>query len=118
MKAFFPEMFRRRRSKPLSKDADRNVLARLERIEASQLLLRQAIAEEVDRLDGYVIYHTDRLWLRLNANAEPRLCNSSAAVDAILETQEFDVVVPSAESGLLDYISRHGFETSRQMLLR
>ena len=103
MKAFLPQIFKRRRSKRLSKDADRNLFARLDRIEAS-------LREEADRLDGYLIYQHDRLWARLKADADTRLRHSSAMVDAILRTTEFDVAVPTAESGLLEYISRHGFE--------
>ena len=114
MKAFLPQIFKRRRSRRLSEDAYCNLLARLERIEASQVLLRKAVGEEIrneaDRLDGYLIYHNDRLWTRLQADVDSRLCNTSAMADAILETKAFDIVVPTAESGLLEYISRHGFE--------
>jgi len=181
MKSFFRRTIRRFRSKRLSKDAYKNLLARLERIEASQALLRESVGANIrkeadridgylayhterlltapqtllhevveeairkgtdrfdgylahhterlltarqtllhevveeairkgaDRLDGYLAYHTDRLLARLNTQAAPHR-SSSAAADAILGTNEFDVVVPTVESGLLEYISRHGFE--------
>jgi len=103
------------RSKRIPSEAYLDLLARLERIEASQARLGEAtedaIKREVDRLDGYLTYHHDRLLTGLNHHSEPRVCYASATMDAIWRTKEFDVVVPTVESGLLAYISRHGFET-------
>lgn len=94
--------------------AFRDVTERLERIEASQSLIRAALSEairqEVDRLDGYLAYHHDHLLTCLNTHRESRLSYSSGTIDAILRTKEFDIVVPTTETGLLSYISRHGFE--------
>lgn len=137
----FGHIGRRVRSKRIPEDAYCDLLAQLERIEASQALLGEtigkvadrfvepagtsiikemvdrqlavtedAIRKEVDRLDGYLIYHLDRLLTYLNDQAKPRVCYASATVDAIWRTKEFDIVVPTVESGLLAYISRHGFE--------
>ncbi len=47
MKSFFNRTIRRFRSKRLSKDAYKNLLARLERIEASQILLRESVGEDI-----------------------------------------------------------------------
>jgi len=90
MKAFFGRFRRRMRSKRISGNAYRDLIARLERIEASHALLRDAVGKvadrligpagigateyairnEVDRLDGYLTYHHDRLLTHLNSHAE------------------------------------------------
>jgi FkbM family methyltransferase len=103
------------RSKRLQKEVYHDLVARLDRMEASQARLAEAVEDairrEVDRLDGYLTYHHDRLITGLSQHSEPRVSYASAAMDAIWRTKEFDIVVPTAESALLAYISRHGFET-------
>jgi FkbM family methyltransferase len=68
--------------------------------------LETIIEKEIDRLDGYVVYHADRLSEQID-----RLNRSSvlpANVDALLVTGEFDLLIPTTEADLLSYITRHG----------
>jgi FkbM family methyltransferase len=66
------------------------------------------VEKEIDRLDGYVVYHADRLSEQID-----RLNRSSALpanVAALLVTGEFDLLIPTTEADLLRYIARHGVE--------
>jgi hypothetical protein len=70
--------------------------------------LETIIEKEIDRLDGYVVYHADRLSEQID-----KLSRSSALpanVDAWLVTGEFDLLIPTTEADLLSYITRHGVE--------
>jgi FkbM family methyltransferase len=76
-------------------------LSKLQRLES-------IVEKEIDRLDGYVVYHADRLSEQID-----KLNRSSALhanVDALLVTGEFDLLIPTTETDLLSYITRHGVE--------
>jgi FkbM family methyltransferase len=76
-------------------------LSRLQRLET-------IVEKEIDRLDGYVVYHADRLSDQID-----KLNRSSALpdnVDALLVTGEFDLLVPTTQADLLSYITRHRVE--------
>jgi FkbM family methyltransferase len=106
------------------------------------------VAAEIDRLDGYLVYHagalsqqTDELMSKLEAIRENfsgivetninrldsclasrlgtlsqqvselnKLSYVQADLDALLVTGEFDLLVPTSETGLLAYLIRHGVE--------
>jgi FkbM family methyltransferase len=70
--------------------------------------LETIVAREIDRLDGYVVYHADRLSEQID-----KLNRSSALpanVAALLVTGEFDLLIPTTETDLLSYVTRHGLE--------
>src|SRR5215469_4308831 len=82
-------------------DQANETLARLQRLET-------IVATEIDRLDGYLVYHADRLSEQIDkAN---RISYVHANPDALLVTGEFDLLIPTAEAGLLSYVTRHGVE--------
>jgi FkbM family methyltransferase len=70
--------------------------------------LETIVAKEIDRLDGYLVYHFDSLSRQI---AE---LNTISYVHpnpyALLITGEFDLLIPTAEAGLLSYVTRHGME--------
>jgi FkbM family methyltransferase len=72
-------------------------LSRLERLET-------IVAKEIDRLDGYVVYHADRL----SEQIDKLRSYLHADLDALLVTGEFDLLIPTSEPDLLSYITRHG----------
>src|SRR6516165_1266220 len=66
------------------------------------------VAKETDRLDGYLVYHVNSLSRQI---AElNRISYVHANLDALLITGEFDLLIPTAEAGLLSYVTRHGVE--------
>jgi FkbM family methyltransferase len=70
--------------------------------------LETIVAKEIDRLDGYLVYHANGLSGQideLNRNSYLH-----ANLDALLVTGEFDLLIPTAEAGLLSYVTRHGVE--------
>ena len=73
--------------------------SRLERLET-------IVAKEIDRLDGYVVYHADRL----SEQIDKLRSYLPANLDALLVTGEFDLLIPTAEPDLLNYITRQGVE--------
>jgi FkbM family methyltransferase len=76
-------------------------LTRLQRLET-------IVAKEIDRLDGYLVYHADSLSRQVGELN--RISHQHANPDALLVIGEFDLLVPTAEAGLLSYITRHGVE--------
>jgi len=70
--------------------------------------LETIVAKEIDRLDGYLVYHTNCLSRQI---AElNRISFVHANLDALLMAGEFDLLIPTAEAGLLSYVTRHGIE--------
>jgi FkbM family methyltransferase len=70
--------------------------------------LENIVAKEIDRLDGYLVYHADSLNRQI---AEiNRISYLHANLDALLMTGEFDLLIPTVEAGLLSYVARHGVE--------
>src|SRR6516165_11098488 len=70
--------------------------------------LSRIVAKEIDRLDGYLVYHVNSLSRQI---AElNRVSYVHANLDALLMTGEFDLLIPTAEAGLLSYVTRHGVE--------
>src|SRR6516164_1267375 len=68
--------------------------------------LESNVAKEIDRLDGYLVYHANNLSRQI---AElNRISYLHPDLDALLVTGEFDLLIPSAEAGLLSYVTRHG----------
>jgi hypothetical protein len=66
------------------------------------------VAEEIDRLDGYLVYHANNLSRQIDElNSISYL---HANLDALLVTGEFDLLIPTAEAGLLSYVTRYGIE--------
>jgi FkbM family methyltransferase len=72
--------------------------------------LESIVAKEIDRLDGYLVYHVNSLSRQI---AElDKISYLHANVDALLITgDEFDLLIPTAEAGLLSYVTRNGVET-------
>src|SRR6516165_1872744 len=80
-------------------DQLKETFSRLQRLET-------IVAKEIDRLDGYLVYHADSLSQQI-----AELNRSSyvhANLDALLMKGEFDLLIPTAEAGLLSYVTRHG----------
>jgi FkbM family methyltransferase len=70
--------------------------------------LETIVAGEIDRLDGYLVYHADSLSRQI---AElNRISYVHANLDALLITGEFDLLIPTTEAGLLSYVTQHGVE--------
>jgi FkbM family methyltransferase len=70
--------------------------------------LETIVAKEIDRLDGYLVYHANSLSRQI---AElNRISYLHANLDALLMTGEFDLLIPTAEARLLSYVTRHGVE--------
>ena len=70
--------------------------------------LETIVAKEIDRLDGYLVYHTNCLSRQI---AElNRISFVQANLDALLMAGEFDLLIPTSEAGLLSYVTRHGIE--------
>jgi FkbM family methyltransferase len=70
---------------------------------------RQSFIREVDRLDGYVGYHIDKL-RELIERKSSILCSSSN-IDVIIKTGGFDLVVPAREAGLFSYFIGHNLNS-------
>ena len=86
-------------------DQLRETFSRLQRLDSD---LSNIVANEIDRLDGYLVYHANNLSRQI---AElNRISYVHANLDALLMTGEFDLLIPTAESGLLSYVTRHGVE--------
>jgi FkbM family methyltransferase len=79
------------------------------------------VAAEVDRLDSYLLHHSTTLGERVAA-AHADLVHHSKILgkrvaayamkelDALVLGGDFDLIVPTQETGLLSYILRHGLE--------
>ena len=70
--------------------------------------LETILAKEVDRLDGYIVYHANRLSEQIDELN--RISYLHANPDAVLVTGRFDLLIPTTEAGLLSYVTRHGVE--------
>jgi FkbM family methyltransferase len=68
--------------------------------------LETIVAKEIDRLDGYLVYHANSLSRQIDELNR----NSYLHANALLVTGEFDLLIPTAEAGLLSYVTRHGVE--------
>lgn len=70
--------------------------------------LSSFVAKEIDRLDSYLVYHAERLSRQI---AElNRISYVHPNLDALLITGEFDLLIPTAETSFLSYLTRHGVE--------
>jgi len=70
--------------------------------------LESIVTKEIDRLDGYLVYHVNSLSRQI---AElNRVSHVHANLDALLMTGEFDLLIPTAEAGLLSYVTGQGVE--------
>lgn len=75
-----------------------------------------SVKEETDRLDAYLVYHTGELrdefrkHVRSLRNEMRRIgvLYTAIEMDAILLVEDYDLVVPTREAGLLTYLRRHG----------
>jgi FkbM family methyltransferase len=78
--------------------------------------LERRLVEEVDRLDGYLIYHLAETGYRIGdsvrriVRATPRVAVAGADVDSVVVGESFDIVVPAGEDVLLAALLRHGPE--------
>jgi FkbM family methyltransferase len=75
--------------------------------------LATTVAAEIDRLDGYLVHHAATLRGSVEAlgnGQRPALAYAGQGLDALVMAAEFDLVVPTAEEGLLLYIMRHGVD--------
>jgi FkbM family methyltransferase len=80
-----------------------------QRLQALGSDLSPALAAEIDRLDGYLVYHAGTLSQQVGeAN---RIFYVQDHLDALLIAANFDLLIPTAEVGLLSYIMRHGVES-------
>ena len=70
--------------------------------------LSRIVAKEIDRLDGYLVYHVNSLSRQIGELN--RMSYVHANLDALLMTGEFDLLIPTAEAGLISYVTRHGVE--------
>jgi FkbM family methyltransferase len=69
----------------------------------------ELLVSEIDRLDGYLLYHATGLSTALNRmNNAARLFHTAVGSDIILLSDGYDIVVPTSEPGLVTYILRHG----------
>jgi hypothetical protein len=82
-------------------DQVNEALSKLQRLET-------IIEKEIDRLDGYLMYHADRLSEQIDKPGKSS--DLPANVDALLVTGEFDLLIPTTEADLLNYITRYGVE--------
>lgn len=105
------------------------------RLDADQARLLQApaanardhqtgLAQEIDRLDSYLVYHVSELKREIARLAEtgsrPSLAGgagnqgllySHPDLDVIVMNTNFDLAVPAADAGLLAFLVRHGPES-------
>jgi FkbM family methyltransferase len=86
------------------------------------------LADEIDRLDGYLLYHADAIRKSLDdvatvvgADANrlgeplpvaPPMISAGPGLDVIVCSVDADFVVPTREEGLLTYFARHGTEAT------
>jgi len=70
--------------------------------------LETIVAKEIDRLDGYMVYHANRLSEQIDELN--RFSYLHANPDAVLVIGKFDLLIPTAEAGLLSYVTRHGVD--------
>src|SRR3974390_1117856 len=67
--------------------------------------LETILAKEIDQLDGYIVYHANRLSEQIDELN--RISFLHANPDAVLVTGRVDVLFPWTQPGLLCYITRH-----------
>jgi FkbM family methyltransferase len=89
-------------------DLSRQIDESTRRLQTLDSDLSLTVAEEIDRLDSYLVYHTGTLSRQLSESN--RIIYVQANLDALLVAGEFDLLIPTAEVGLLSYITRHGSE--------
>jgi FkbM family methyltransferase len=77
----------------------------------------RVVAAEIERLDGYLVYHADTFSRQLDEANKMRQLDEAdkvlyvnANLDALFVAAHFDFLIPTAEVGLLSYIVRHGVE--------
>ena len=71
--------------------------------------LERHVSEEIDRLDGYLVYHADATRQAVGGGGQPVLF-VGPSLDAIVLSPVADVVVPTREEGLLAHLVKHGVE--------
>jgi FkbM family methyltransferase len=102
---------------------EQQTVAGLQALEQNQA--RTTIAE-INRLDGYLVYHAGTLSRQIDELAAGLASRFDALsrevrgaskwsyvqpdLDALLVSGEFDLLVPTVETGLLSYFLRHGLE--------
>src|SRR5258708_39954782 len=82
-------------------DQLRESISKLQRLEV-------IVAKEIDRLDGYLVYHADSLSRQIAGLN--RISYLHANLDALLITGEVGLLISTAEAGLLSYVMPHGVE--------
>jgi FkbM family methyltransferase len=93
-----------------------HVVTNQERLIARDGPLAAVLSREVDRLDGYLAYHAASLHDSLAAmrgdlktiTVQPDRVYAAQGLDAIVMAGDYDLVVPTEETGLLVYLLRHG----------
>jgi FkbM family methyltransferase len=70
--------------------------------------LETIVAKEIDRLDGYLVYHVESLSRQIDELN--KISYLPTNLDALLMRGEFDLLIPTAEAALLSYVTRHGVE--------
>src|ERR1700693_3166813 len=70
--------------------------------------LSRTVAEEIDRLDGYLVYHAGTLSRQVAESN--RIFYAQSNLDALFVGADFDLLIPTTEAGLVSYIMRHGVE--------
>lgn len=74
----------------------------------------ERLRTEVDRLDGYLVYHTAlirRDIAKVERLVDTQLVYSAPRMDVLLMHAGLDIVVPASESGLIAFVIRHGTES-------
>jgi FkbM family methyltransferase len=87
-----------------------------DRLAALEKRLEMVVGTEVDRLDGYLVHHMATLRADLTAlrdevrsHQRSRVYEASG-VGTLMLTEDFDLVLPPQEIGLLAFLLRHGAE--------
>jgi FkbM family methyltransferase len=70
--------------------------------------LSRTVAEEIDRLDGYLVYHAGTLSRQVAESN--RIFYAQSNLDALFVGADFDLLIPTTEVGLMSYIIRHSVE--------
>ena len=70
--------------------------------------LERHVPEEIDRLDGYLVYHADATRQAVGGGGQP-VVPVGPSLDAIVLSPIADVVVPTREEGLA-HLVKHGVE--------
>ncbi|MGI6856918.1 FkbM family methyltransferase [Mesorhizobium sp. 1B3] len=93
---------------------ERGIVARFEalnkRLDEDAAFLG-SLRSEINRLDGYMVYHFGELSREVAKLIREDIVYTSPNTDAVLINGDYDIVLPSAEVGLITYLVRHGPHT-------